>query len=139
MLVRVYRKKSYRCFEGTYCLHLQGQTDQGWTELNKIRSSETPISIYQFIRCNTPEYLEPQHQRRENLKFHKNNLVVTEVSGLNDGCWLIPCRGKTSSTKRPKWLRPQSLLFCGSRRLFPPGVKRPGVNLTHSPPLPQRR
>jgi hypothetical protein len=120
MLGRVYREKSNRCFEGKYCLHLQGQTDQGWTELKKIRSSEKPISIYQSIRCNTPEYLEPQHQRCENLKFHKNSLVVTEVSRVNDGCWLIPCRGKTFFVyESPKWLRPQSLLFCGSRRLFP--------------------
>jgi hypothetical protein len=54
---------------------------------------------------------------------------------LHDGRGLIPCRGKTfmvyETSKMAEATQP-SILW--GKETLSPGVKRPGVNLTHSPP-----
>jgi hypothetical protein len=108
----MFRKTILPLYSGSSCLSCWVGTPDSWDW--GIWSSETLVTTSRH-GVTSQKTCKLQHHRCKNLKSQNNSLVGIEVTRLQDGCGLSPCRGKTvffSKTAKRLW-RLQSLLVNG--------------------------
>ena len=86
---------SYRCLEGSYCLHLQGSRfflDSLRLKMSALRSAKTSGTTHPPTRCHIPEDLNPLKYRYENLKSRKHYLIIVINSFLSSTWFYHLCQ-----------------------------------------------
>jgi hypothetical protein len=69
---------NYKCYEGSYCLHLHDSASNSSYAILKeaATSSETSANNYKSTRLNNPEYCNINGHRRDNATSHTHLLII---------------------------------------------------------------